>query len=197
MNSQQWLNYYQSNRVDRPEPKWNSPSPLDRDVQQILGRSLSHFQLGETGEGKVLITGAKRQVSDDSCYIEALRMFVAEEGEHARLLDRLVRRFGAEIIKRHWTRSSAWFDGRWASSLKFNCWSSPNLSGRPIIGSYSCEQGTPFSMKLRVSGSCRGEFFREARAECIRFLRQLQENCARKVKQFAPVSAGSEAIATD
>lgn len=103
MNSNQWLDYYQQNRCHRPEPKWNLPSPLDRAQQRILARSLSHFQLGETGGGTYLLENAGKQVSYDPVYREALGCFIAEEGEHARLLERLVLRFGGATIHRHWT----------------------------------------------------------------------------------------------
>jgi hypothetical protein len=105
MNSNQWLNYYQQNRLDRPEPKWNLPSTLDPAVQRALARSLSHFQLGETGDGTFLLDRACKQVSDDSVYVEALQLFIAEEGEHARLLERLVLRYGGATIRRHWTHA--------------------------------------------------------------------------------------------
>jgi hypothetical protein len=105
MNSLQWLSYYRQNRKERPEPKWNSPSALSPRIQAALARSLSHFQLGETGEGTFLLDRACRQVSDDSAYLEALQLFLAEEGEHARLLERLVQRFGGKTIGHHWTHA--------------------------------------------------------------------------------------------
>jgi hypothetical protein len=105
MNSRRWLNYYQANRQNRPEPKWNMPSPLDSKTQRALARSLSHFQLGETGEGKFLIAHACAQAPDDAVYHEALKLFVAEEGEHARLLQRLVHRYSGRTIRHHWTHS--------------------------------------------------------------------------------------------
>ena len=105
MNSKQWLAYYQQNRTDRSEPKWNSPSPLDTGTQKVLARSLSHFQLGETGDGTFLLDRACRKVSDDPTYLDALQLFIAEEGEHARLLERLVLRFGGGTIRRHWTHA--------------------------------------------------------------------------------------------
>jgi hypothetical protein len=105
MNSQDWLAYYQENKQNRPEPKWNLPSSLDAWKQRILAHSLSHFQLGETGEGRFLIAEARAQVPDDVAYHQALELFVAEEGEHARLLERLVLRFGGHTIQRHWTHA--------------------------------------------------------------------------------------------
>ena len=103
MNSKHWLNYYQENKHNRPEPKWNSPSSLDPAIQQILARSLSHFQLGETGGGTFLIDHACKKEASDEAYLEALQFFIAEEGEHARLLERLVLRFGGATIRHHWT----------------------------------------------------------------------------------------------
>jgi hypothetical protein len=105
MNSLQWLDYYRENRKERPEPKWNSPSAVAPGLQAALARSLSHFQLGETGEGTFLLDRACRQVNDDSAYLDALQLFLAEEGEHARLLERLVKRFGGKTIRHHWTHA--------------------------------------------------------------------------------------------
>jgi len=249
MNSQQWLNYYQRNRVDRPEPKWNSPSPLDRNAQGILGHSLSHFQLGETGEGKVLISGARREVGDDACYIEALKLFVAEEGEHARLLERMVRRFGGEIIQRHWTHAlfrlvrqalgfkfeiqllviaelvgTAYyrllrartrdsvldetcalllqdeakhieFHADWLGNfmarllpLEYAVWA---MQFQVLFTAAAYVAWIDHRRALRFSGSSRREFFREARGECIRFLRSLEQNAKQQVKEFASVPVAS------
>jgi hypothetical protein len=105
MNSQDWLTYYQENKQNRPEPKWNLPTSLESGKQRILAHSLSHFQLGETGEGRFLIAEARVQIPHDLAYHRALELFVAEEREHARLLERLVLRFGGHTIQRHWTHS--------------------------------------------------------------------------------------------
>jgi hypothetical protein len=103
MNSKQWLTYFQNNKNHGSEPKWNVPSPLNSSAQKIFARSLSHFQLGETGEGKFLLAYARAEAPDDVAYHQALQLFVAEESEHARLLERLVVRFGGRTIQRHWT----------------------------------------------------------------------------------------------
>jgi hypothetical protein len=105
MNSQQWLNYYENNRLNRPEPKWNLPSALDSKMQSALAHSLSHFQLGETGDGTFLIGQVRVQLPDDVAYHRALELFIAEENEHARLLERLVIRFRGRTIRRHWTHT--------------------------------------------------------------------------------------------
>src|SRR5205807_5474865 len=70
-----------------------------------LARSLAHFQLGESGEGATLLTEARRTWAEDPDYVAALVLFVAEEQEHARLLECLVARFGGALVDRHWTHA--------------------------------------------------------------------------------------------
>jgi hypothetical protein len=72
-------------------------------MRSVIARSLSHFQLGESGDGSFLLQQARAQAPDDANYGQALTLFIAEEKEHARLLELLVRRFGGEVIRRHWT----------------------------------------------------------------------------------------------
>jgi len=99
--SSKWLRHFRANRLDRPEPAWHAPCALPDDLRRRLGVSLSHFQLGETGGGSFLFREAAGKCdADDS---EALKLFIQEEGEHARLLARLVERMGGSLIKRHWT----------------------------------------------------------------------------------------------
>jgi hypothetical protein len=105
MDSKHWLGYFQGNRNARPEPTWNLAFPENAATATKLARSFSHFQLGESGEGRVLIASAQRTCADDPLYAEALALFIAEEQEHARLLARLVERFGGRLIKGHWTHT--------------------------------------------------------------------------------------------
>ena len=105
MNSETWLHYFQHNRQNRPEPNWALPFPEDKSTAAELANSLAHFQLGESGEGACLLRAAARRYADDLAYQEALAMFIAEEKEHARLLARLVERFGGRLIRTHWTHS--------------------------------------------------------------------------------------------
>ncbi len=103
MNSLAWLRYFEANRRNFIEPDWSAPSPLPAGLRAQLASSLSHFQLGESGGGSHLFAQAARQTEEDAPYVGALELFVAEEGEHARLLQNLVARFGGRLITRHWT----------------------------------------------------------------------------------------------
>jgi hypothetical protein len=105
MNSTEWLNYYRQNYRNRTEPQWHVPCRLALSTQRALARSSAHFQLGESGEGNFLLTSAAREVPHDAAYHEALKLFIAEEQEHARLLGHLVHRFDGQKIRRHWTHS--------------------------------------------------------------------------------------------
>jgi hypothetical protein len=70
--------------------------------RRALGRSLATFQLGESGTGEHLFAAAVATgVSDD--HLAALRAFVAEEQEHARLLAVVLHGMGAPLRPRHWT----------------------------------------------------------------------------------------------
>ena len=103
MDSTRWLQHFQINRLNRPEPHWHLPCVEDPKTAAKLARSLSHFQLGESGEGTFLLAEARRAYPDDSQYVEALDLFIGEEQEHARLLGRLVARFKGQPTARHWT----------------------------------------------------------------------------------------------
>jgi hypothetical protein len=105
MNTQSWLEYFQQNRANRPEPEWKLPFPEDAATSATLARSLAHFQLGESGEGTCLLADARRSYPDDPAYLEALTLFVREEQEHARLLAQLVTRFGGQRMTQSWSHA--------------------------------------------------------------------------------------------
>jgi hypothetical protein len=106
-DSSAWLDYFERNRLERPEPHWDCPTPFPPAVTVPLARSLAHFQLGESGDGAILLNEAPRTWADDPDYVAALALFVAEEQEHARLLARQVIRLGGTLVTRHWTQD--WF----------------------------------------------------------------------------------------
>ncbi|HYT38235.1 MAG TPA: ferritin-like domain-containing protein [Acidimicrobiia bacterium] len=102
-DSSAWLGHFEGNRRHRPEPDWHRPTPFPAPAAAALARSLAHFQLGESGEGATLMSEARRAWPDDPDYVAALALFVAEEQEHARLLEHLVARLGGTLVTRHWT----------------------------------------------------------------------------------------------
>ncbi|MEU6039082.1 ferritin-like domain-containing protein [Actinomadura sp. NPDC047616] len=81
-------------RRRRPDPPWERGARL----HPAVVRSVQRFQVGEDGDGANLI--AKAGGGD---YGAAVRLFVAEEREHARLLAALLRAAGATTISGHWS----------------------------------------------------------------------------------------------
>jgi hypothetical protein len=75
--------------------------PAGGRLDPALVRSLQRFQAGEDGDGASLI--GKSAGAGDADYLAAVRMFVAEERNHARLLARLLAAAGAPTIAGHWT----------------------------------------------------------------------------------------------
>lgn len=102
MENAAWRSYFESNlhRADAvvPETLAAIPEPLRAE----LVTSLRIFQAGETGEGRIVAEAARQPGSrHDADFVEALRLYVAEEGRHARELGRLVRALGGEPSHTH------------------------------------------------------------------------------------------------
>ncbi|MCY0934030.1 ferritin-like domain-containing protein [Streptomyces sp. H34-S4] len=61
----------------------------------------SRFQVGEDGDGSALIGKADR--AGDAAYARAVRLFVAEEQNHARMLALLLAAGGSRTLTGHWS----------------------------------------------------------------------------------------------
>jgi hypothetical protein len=70
-------------------------------VDAGLRSSLPQFQLGEMGTGAHLLAAAEKVGDED--YVEALRLFVREEQEHARLLALVCQHLEIDMLQKHWT----------------------------------------------------------------------------------------------
>lgn len=79
------------------DPDWNAGARLGPEAV----KSLQRFQVGESGDGANLM--AKASQSGDPTYAAAVKMFIAEEQNHARLLARLLGAAGAPLIDSHWS----------------------------------------------------------------------------------------------
>lgn len=95
-----WLADFEAEREQRAErgdPDWTRTAALPAE----LVRSLQRFQVGEDGDGSALIAKADR--AGDPVYARAVRLFVAEEQNHARMLARLLEAGGAGTLRGHWS----------------------------------------------------------------------------------------------
>lgn len=103
-----WAHWHQTflQRAKRPDPQstLHEPLGLTAAARSALLRSLAIFQLGEGGEGRIAhqIDQANIRHIDDH-YRQALKLFVAEEGRHARLLGRNIKAMGGQLLSANWT----------------------------------------------------------------------------------------------
>lgn len=78
-------------------PDWGRGATL----HPAVWASIQRFQVGEDGDGANLV--GKAEEAGDGDYAQAVRLFVAEEQNHARLIARLLAAGGAPTLPGHWS----------------------------------------------------------------------------------------------
>jgi len=99
--SRRWRSDFERNSGRHRSIQVTNRPELDTRTEAALRRSLAVFQLGETGDGEHLLALAAR--TGDHDYLHAMRLFVAEEQEHARLLGLVLDQFDEPRLTRHWS----------------------------------------------------------------------------------------------
>ncbi|MFT3900260.1 MAG: ferritin-like domain-containing protein [Gordonia sp. (in: high G+C Gram-positive bacteria)] len=95
-----WLDDFQTAadvRARTADPDWFVGARLT----PAIAASLQRFQVGESGDGATLIGAA--DASGDAEYAAAIRLFVAEEQNHARMIAELLAAGGHRTIAAHWS----------------------------------------------------------------------------------------------
>jgi hypothetical protein len=93
-----WLEDFETEaerRQQREDPPWSRGARLHPDV----ARSVQKFQVGEAGDGANLIAKG----AGDDTYLAAVKLFVAEEQNHARMLARLLAAGRVPTLAGHWS----------------------------------------------------------------------------------------------
>jgi hypothetical protein len=95
-----WVRRFEDERERRrtqDDPDWQQGATL----HPAVWAGVQRFQLGEDGDGANLV--AKAEEAGDPDYAGAVRLFVAEEQNHARLLARLLAAGGMPRLTSHWS----------------------------------------------------------------------------------------------
>lgn len=95
-----WIEDFESEAERRQrvgDPDWSRGARL----HPAVVRSVQRFQVGESGDGANLI--GKAGGAGDAEYAIAVKLFVLEEQNHARLLAALLAAAGAPTITSHWS----------------------------------------------------------------------------------------------
>ncbi|MFD7437290.1 ferritin-like domain-containing protein [Streptomyces sp. NPDC059861] len=95
-----WTRRFEDEREHRRaqgDPEWGQGTTL----HPAVWASVQRFQVGEDGDGDNLVT--KADEAGDRDYAQAVRLFVAEEQNHARLLAGLLAAGGVPTLTGHWS----------------------------------------------------------------------------------------------
>ncbi len=91
-SSEAWAAYFRDNMDDVAPISWEAGAQVTSEEREAIMASVQGFQLGESSEGRHLIDRARAWAEShgDPAYVEAVRLFIAEEGRHARDLGRFM-----------------------------------------------------------------------------------------------------------
>ncbi len=102
-----WIQHFERNGKNRPEPEWNAPDhPFKPHEKAKLLKSLKQFQLGDGGGPAYLIGNDLEQYFIENPKMKTLvDLWFKEEERHSDLLGKAVKRLGGEPITSHWSFS--------------------------------------------------------------------------------------------
>lgn len=103
-SSGHWAAYFRENDRALLDLPWHDGASVTATELEAIAESVKEFQLGESSEGRNLITAARRYAaqSGDAAYVEALLLFIAEEHRHARDLGRFLDLAGVPRARHSW-----------------------------------------------------------------------------------------------
>ena len=114
INTSKWIVFFQNNKLNRLEPRWNSPIHIKPEARLLLEQSLREFQLGDGGGPASLIAwNVEKYRQSQPGLDQVIDLWFEEEKEHSRLLGGLLQRYGVEPIQAHWSFSLFCFLRRW------------------------------------------------------------------------------------
>ncbi len=99
-----WCDHFQDNRPRPREIPWDDLYRLSRAELGAVAPSIRQFQLGEWARGRGLLrrASADPRVASAPGFLDALRLFIAEEQRHSAILGRFLDREGIPWLEAHW-----------------------------------------------------------------------------------------------
>lgn len=103
--SLEWQKYYEENARSLLVIPWHIGHELTEDEKQAIASSVQDFQAGESSEGRHLFQYSKNYAKEtgDHEYVEAIRLFIAEEQRHARDLGHFLQINEIALVKTTFT----------------------------------------------------------------------------------------------
>jgi len=105
--SERWADHFRRNREASLPPSLDDSASLTDAERKVITSSVQAFQLGENSEGRNLLHAAQAYARkcNDPAYVDAIRLFIAEEQRHALYLAKFMAIEGIPRIKKNWTDS--------------------------------------------------------------------------------------------
>ena len=105
LTSLEWKKYYEENARSLLEIPWQIGYELTEEEQKAIASSVQDFQAGESSEGRHLFQYSRNyaEQTGDYEYVEAIRLFIAEEQRHARDLAHFLQINGIPLVKTTFT----------------------------------------------------------------------------------------------
>ncbi len=103
-SSSEWIAYFEKNALARRPIPWESGAGVTAAEVSAIAASLRGWQLGETSDGSHLLAAAEHySVSiGDPDFVDAVRLFIAEEQRHGRDLGRFLDLAGIGRAESDW-----------------------------------------------------------------------------------------------
>lgn len=91
-------------KANRPLPAVSAPGGFTPKQARLVLRSLRKFQLGESGEGRIAHEiDEVRWPGVDADLRALIKLWVREEGRHARILGQMVKAQGGTLLRKDWS----------------------------------------------------------------------------------------------
>jgi hypothetical protein len=103
-SSAEWVAYFDQNARNQRVIPWEQGAGITPVELAAIAASLKGWQLGETSDGSHLLAAAghyARSIGDPE-FIDAVKLFIAEEQRHGSNLGRFLKMAGVELARKDW-----------------------------------------------------------------------------------------------